>query len=352
MRRVGRSVAQALALSALALVASTVSVSRSARAQDASALVERSTRLVAAHRYDEAEEALEAALQSSDGELRQEAQFRLAGLKRSAEDAQALYRRIIDEDPGGNWAKRSRLELAKVQYALGNYGAAYDLLGEGDVCGVTDEACLFRGLSALLLKRYNEAREPLSRVRQGRLRAWAAVSMAEADMGLNRKDEACRRYQSLSSALIIPTALYRFGECLEDRGDVDGAKREYREIIRNFRDTPEAVLAAEKLQAIETRVERSEEPPPAPAEEHAGSEVLESGFTLQFGSFRDRGNAIKLAAKIKRVYPGVRIDSELVHFREHYRVRYGYFHTREEARAMGEEIARQINEDYTIMTLP
>jgi tetratricopeptide (TPR) repeat protein len=348
----GRSVAQPLALAALALVAVGASVPRSARAQDASALVERSERLVDEHRYDEAQEALEAAVQSSDGDLRQEAQFRLAGLKRSADDAQALYRKIIDEDPKGDWAKRSRLELAKLQYALGNYGDAYELLSEGDVCGVTDEACLFRGLSALLLKRYNDAREPLSRVRQGRLRAWAAVSLAEADMGLNRKDEACRRYESLSSALIIPTALYRFGECLEDRGDVDGAKREYREIIRSFRDTPEAVLAAEKLQAIENRVERSEAPPPAPAEEHAGTEVLESGFTLQFGSFRDRGNAIKLAAKIKRVYPGVRIDSDLVHFREHYRVRYGYFRTREEARAMGEEIARQTNEDYTIMILP
>ena len=81
-------------------------------------------------------------------------------------------------------------------------------------------------------------------------------------------------------------------------------------------------------------------------------EVLESGFTLQFGSFRDRGNAIKLAAKVKRVFPGVRIDSELVDYREYHRVRYGYFRTRDEAQAMGQRISHEVNETFTIMTLP
>jgi hypothetical protein len=193
-------------------------------------------------------------------------------------------------------------------------------------------------------------------VRQGRLRTWAFMSLAEVDMGLDHPEDACNRYASLASALISPTALYRHGECLEDRGDMAGARREYREIISSFRDTPEAVLAAEKLQLIQESSQRAarekvEELSQAP-EPHEGVERLEKGFTLQFGSFRDRGNAIKMAAKIKRVYPGVRIDSELVNYREYHRVRYGYFHTRDEARGKGEEIAKQINVDYTIMTLP
>ena len=70
------------------------------------------------------------------------------------------------------------------------------------------------------------------------------VGQGEILVQLDRKDEACGRYESLSNALISPTAIYRYAECLEDQGDADGARKEYREIIRSFRDTPEAVLAA------------------------------------------------------------------------------------------------------------
>lgn len=330
-----------------------------ASGQDASGLIERARRDAAAGRYDDAAGLLERAVESARGEQLAEARYRLAGLERDTNRAQALYRQVLSDDRGGEWGARAALELAKVQYAIGNYHEAYDLLSDSDACEVSEEACLFRGLAAVMLKRYDDARRPLERVREGQLRTWAFLSLAEVDMGLNRVDDACDRYGSLASAMISPTALYRYGECLEDRGDVDGAKREYREIIRSFRDTPEAVLASEKLQLIDAapgeggeetagrREVRQEQEP-----DHGGTEVLEEGFTLQFGSFRDRGNAIKLAAKIKRVFPGVRIDSELVRYREYHRVRYGYFATREEARKRGEEISKQLNQDYTIMTLP
>lgn len=325
-----------------------------ARGSDARELIDDARRYVERGRFDDAEGALERAVDKAYGATRREAWFLLAGLQRDTGEANALYERVIDDDPDGEWSKRAHLELAKVQYALGNYNEAFNLLDNSDACDVSDEACLFHGLSAIMLKRYREAERPLSRIRRGRLQTWALISLAEADMKLERKGEACERYESLSSALISPTAIYRYAECLEDRGDVDGARREYREIIRSFRDTPEAVLAAEKLQVI---VDPAGEgsgratAPPHP-DESAGSVVLESGFTLQFGSFRDRGNAIKLAAKIKRVFPGARIDSELVRYREYHRVRYGYFRTREEAQAKGDEIERQIGEGYTIMRIP
>lgn len=340
----------------LLIVVAVLAVVCPARAQDVSDLIDRARRDARADRYDDAEADLRLALPIARGDERNEVRYRLAALLRDADEATTLYREIVDDDPGGEWAKRACLELAKIQYALGNYSQAYSLLSDSDACDVSDEACLFSGLSAIMLERFGAARAPLERVRQGRLRTWAFMSLAEVDMGLDHPEQACDRYASLASALISPTALYRHGECLEDRGDVAGARREYREIIRSFRDTPEAVLAAEKLQLIQepsqrTQREKADERALVP-ESHEGVARLEEGFTLQFGSFRDRGNAIKMAAKIKRVYPGVRIDSELVNYREYHRVRYGYFHTRDEARAKGEEIAKQINIDYTIMTLP
>lgn len=190
-------------------------------------------------------------------------------------------------------------------------------------------------------------REPLLDIRRGKHRTWAYLSLAEVEMGMDRPEEACRRYEALSGAMISPTALYRYGECLEDVGDIERASEEFNEIIKNFRGTPEAVLAAEKLQLFAVPAEQDQI-----EEAVRGEEVLTSGFTVQFGSFRDRHNAIKLAAKIKSLFPGVRVDSELIRYREHHRVRYGYFRTREEAQAKGEEISLEINEDFTIMALP
>lgn len=314
-------------------------------------MLERAERDVRAARYADAESTLTLLTRMATGDELQRALFLLAGLQSSAEDAEDLYQRIVDNDPGSDWAKRAQVEVSKIQYALGNYGESYRILSDSKACDISDEACLFQGLSAIMLERYDQARRPLSSIRRGRLKTWAYLSLAEVESRLDRPAEACARYEALAKTMISPTALYRFGECLENRGDIGGATDEYREIIASFKDTPEAVLAAEKLSRI------ANPPPaasPAEADEEAeeGTEVLTSGFTIQFGSFRDRGNAIKLAAKIKRVYPGVRIDSELINYREYHRVRYGYFKTRAEAQAKGEEIGREMNEDFAIMTLP
>ena len=317
--------------------------------------LERARDDIRALRYADAESTLSDVVASTRGETRNESLFLLAGLKSSVAEASRIYNRIIDDDPGGEWAKRAQLELSKIQYALGDYGESLRILEDSRACDVSDEACLFQGLSAIMVKRYRDARRPLGSIHKGKLRTWAYLSLAEVETGMNRPDEACTRYESLASAMIIPAALYRYGECLENKGDVEGAENEYERIIKNFRDTPEAVLAAEKLSRL---AEQSAAPPVAAAADTVDTEALPpeegitSGFTIQFGSFRDRGNAIKLSAKIKRVYPGVRIDSELIDYREHYRVRYGYYKTREEALARAEEIARNIGEDYTIMTLP
>ncbi len=297
-------------------------------------------------RYAEAESTLSVLVRSVRGEVLQESLFLLAGLKTSAGEAGVIYRRIIDEDPRSEWSQRAQLELAKIQYALGRYNEALRILKESGACEDSDEARLFYGLSAVMLNRFEEAKKPLLDIRAGKLRTWAYLLLAEVEAGLDHPDEACRRYEALSNAMINPTALYRFAECLEDLGDVERASEEFNTIIKNFRDTPEAVLAAEKLQLFAAPAEEEQ------TAESGQIEVLTSGFTVQFGSFRDRHNAIKLAAKIKNVFPGARVDSELINYREHHRVRYGYFRTREEARAKGEEISREMNEDFTIMPLP
>jgi cell division septation protein DedD len=140
--------------------------------------------------------------------------------------------------------------------------------------------------------------------------------------------------------------MYRYGECLEKTGDAEGATTVFEAIGRDFRNTPEAVLAGHKLEALAGAT-------PRPVLEPAPEETpLRSGFTIQFGAFHDRTNAIKLMAQLKSALPGVRIDSELLHYKEVHRVRFGYFATRDEAQQKANDIAGLIHEPITIMTLP
>ncbi|MBP2681806.1 MAG: Sporulation related domain, partial [Candidatus Krumholzibacteriota bacterium] len=175
-----------------------------------------------------------------------------------------------------------------------------------------------------------------------------------AEIGLENREEGCRRYRSVAQSAGNPTAMYRYGECLEEQGETGSARGVFEEIVGKFEDTPEALLAGQKLRAIRSTPSSQ---PPATAESQPGGEPggtppLTTGFTLQFGSFQDRTNAIKLAAELKRDLPGVRIDSDLVDSKEVHRVRYGFFKSRAEAERRAEEVAREIGEPCAIMPLP
>lgn len=302
-------------------------------------------------RYAQAETALVEAARSSEGEDKQEALHLLGGLKRSASEAEIIYQEVVRIDPSSRWGVAASVELAKIRYAVGEYGTAYEILESSSACRKSDEACYFEGLSALMLERFGEAREKLSRVKDDKYRSWAAMAAAEAEMEMDNKDEACRRYRSIAQSSDAPTPLYRLGECLEEGGDVESATGVYKDVVRRFGDTPEALLAREKLSALEARQAAQSRPtePPPPVDE---APPLTTGYTLQFGSFQDRTNAIKLASDLKRELPGVRIDSDVINSKEIHRVRYGFFKGRAEAQRRAEEVMRQTGEPCTIMPLP
>jgi tetratricopeptide (TPR) repeat protein len=244
----------------------------------------------------------------------------------------------------------AQLELAKIRFAVGDYRQAFDILENNAVCRHSQEACYFQGLSAAAIEQYDAAKELLSKIKGGKYRPWAYLSLAEVELNLDNPEEACRKYRSMSRSVINPTAMYRYGECLEKKGEIDDAAEVFGEILSTFEHTPEALLAAEKLDVI-----RSEPKPPehsVSTPDSGGMSPLSSGYTIQFGAFHDRTNALKLVARLKRDLPGVRVDSDLLDFKEVHRVRFGYFKTRGEANMKAEEISEQINEPCTIMTLP
>jgi tetratricopeptide (TPR) repeat protein len=308
---------------------------------------------IAAMRYAEADRSLREIAKISDGDEKLEALYRLAGLKKSAPEAEILYREVSRMDPAGRWGIAATVELAKIRFALGEYTEASSILDAAEACRKSDEACYFGGLADVMLKRYEEARGQLSRVKSERFRPWAEIALADADAGLDDPAAACRRYESMLRSRVATTAKYRYGECLEKEGDFAGARNVYEQVRSEYDQTPEAILAGEKLEALraDTRTRSGDESQPAAASD-GGEKPLAAGFTLQFGSFNDRANAIKLAAELKGKVPGVRIDSELVNFKEVHRVRSGYFKTRAEAERRAEDIARQTGENCAIMPLP
>jgi tetratricopeptide (TPR) repeat protein len=327
--------------SAVAALVAALAVSATA-GDDAGDLIRRGKNDLSAGRVVAAESSFARAAGMAEGDERREAWFLQASVVRSGAQAEAIYRRVLDESQADEWTLRSAIELAKIQFAMGRYEAAREVLREAGACESSEEACLFEGLACVMAHEYEDAIAPLERIHKGRLKTWAAVALAEASEGLGRHEDACARYEALARSRVNPAAWYRYAECAETSGDEERARGEYEAIQDAFPQAPEALRAAEKLAASE--------PVPAPADETT-EEMAPTGpgYTIQFGSFGDRGNAIKLYAKIKRTHPGIRIDSELVNHREVFRVRFGHYQTREEAKAAGDDMARDLGEEFTVM---
>jgi tetratricopeptide (TPR) repeat protein len=274
--------------------------------------------------------------------------FLRAGITRSGREAEALYQKLIDTDPEGNYSQEAVLEMAKIQFAMGRYEGAYSTLHETHACDHDEEACLFEGMAAVMLRRYDEAVTPLEHVRKGRAKVWATLSLAEATDGKGQNSEACAQYEALARSRVSPAAWYRYAECLETSGNKDGALKEYAALVEAFPLTPEAVRAGEKQASPPTAAA----PPEGAAPSTSAAEDARprgAGFTIQFGSFGERANAIKMQSEIKKQYPAVRIDSELVHYKEVFRVRVGFYATRDAATAAADPMSKALGEPYTIM---
>jgi tetratricopeptide (TPR) repeat protein len=330
------------ALVAVLAVCAVTAVEAIAR-EDAGDLIRRARREATAGRFAEAESTYARAARIARDEQRGEAVFGQAGLTRSANEAGRLYESLADDPRVGVWAQRAALELAKIHFAMGRYKAAGDVIRASRLSSSSDEAALFLGIASVMAGDFESAIPPLEGIRRGRYRTWAMVTLAEAEAGAGRVDEACRLYESLAQARVNPAAWYRYGECLEADGKPAAAREEYAALAEAYPQTPEAIRCAGKLSP-------APETPPPPREDSGTTAIpAGKGYTIQFGSFTDRANAIRLATRVKEIYPGVRIDSELVNYREVFRVRFGYYASRDEADAAGKEMAERLDERYTVM---
>jgi cell division septation protein DedD len=333
---------------AVAIAAVCVFVAASRAREDAGDWIKKGKRALDDGHVAAAESSFARAAAIGSGDDRSEALFLRASVTRSGKEAEALYRTLLDTDPSGGYSRRAVVELAKIQFATGRYEGAYATLHESDASDESEEASLFEGMAAVMLRRYDDAMAPLQHVRKGRAKVWAMLSLAEATDGRGQNSEACAQYEALARARVSPAAWYRHAECLEKSGNKDEALKEYAALVEAFPLTPEAVRASEKQASPPAPATSSSETPP-PAPPGAQDSPRGAGFTVQFGSFGERANAIKMQSEIKKQYPNVRIDSELVNYKEVFRVRCGFYATRDAAQQAGEQMSKALGEPFTIM---
>ena len=291
--------------------------------------------------YKKAENTLRDEIPGMRGSNRYQAKLILADLRTDKRGARVILEDVISTGDDKE-ALRARVELAKLNYATGEYHQTIKLLegvrAEGRR-GIKYEAVYFRALASKQLGDLDSARKDFESIDRGDYLHWSYIALAEIDIRYGRIDEAVDRYETIAAGVSSPVAGFRLGECYEMTGDRGKALQTYRNVARNFPGSPEAPKAREKVQMIQSAPDRSgpessgeggeegETPSSATASKTDGS----PRYTLQFGAFSERENAHAFISDLSS-----RIDDLHIEVAESggtlwYRVRAGRYNTREEA---------------------
>jgi tetratricopeptide (TPR) repeat protein len=310
--------------------------------------------------YKEAEANLKEKLPGLKGRRRDQAKLLLADLRIDRSRAVRILEDVIRTGEDSE-ALKARLELAKIHYSSGEYHHAVRLLegiqakGRG---GVRYEAVYFRGLSKKQLNDLEGARRDFEGIDRGEYLHWSYIALSELDIRSGRIEEAIERYETIAADHSSPIAGFRLGECYELTGEREKALQTFQNVARNFPRSPEAPKAREKVQMIESGLQRSGrearsgggEYGEMPSEEPASRAEDSPGYTLQFGAFSDRKNAQAFVSDLSSLIDDLHIEVAESGGSLWYRVRAGRYNTREEA----EEAALRVMErtGYSSKVLP
>ena len=291
--------------------------------------------------YDRARQALAADTASLDAGSFGEAMLMFARLERDFAKAAVFYRRAVASE-NERAAQRARLELAGMFYATGDYRGALEILSAGGGRGADreqDEAVYFRALCRKQLGENARAAAEFEQITHGNYALWSILARAEIDAQAGRLAEAVEKYERLDASRPSPIASFKLGECYETLGERDKALDRYRSLVEKFPRSLEAGKGKEKIQLLTQSKAKPKEGRPAGGGE--SGELRSSaaktdlpagrGYTIQFGSFSTRGNALAVSGRLEKILRGVRIESVVMEGRIWHRVRAGFYETRDAA---------------------
>ncbi|MDD4856508.1 MAG: tetratricopeptide repeat protein [Candidatus Krumholzibacteria bacterium] len=285
--------------------------------------------------YERARQQLAADTSKIDADSFYDAVLMLARLETDYASAEALYARVIASG-SERAAQKARIDLASIRYAAGDYENALALLqAKGAKSRDHDdgEALYLRGMCHKQMGDNERAAVEFAGVTRGKYTIWSLLARADIDAQAGRTDEAIAQYEDIVKLQPNPIALFKLGECHETLGGREKALERYRVLIDKFPLSFEAAKGREKMQLLaQTKAKDDTTPGGGESGEPRVKETKTSrGFTIQFGSFETRGNAVAVSAKMEGVLRGVRIESVEMEGRVWHRVRAGFYETKESA---------------------
>jgi len=325
------------AATAAGLVALAITVS----SMEASGDLARAEALFNRTEYDRARQELAADTASLSGSSFGEAMLLFARLERDFAKAGTFYRRAMASE-NERAARNARLELAAMQYAAGDYRSALELLAAARGRGSDRDGyatLYFKGLCRRQLGDNSRAAAEFEQITKGEYASWSVLGRAEIDAEAGRLAEAVKKYEGLGNSRPSPIASFKLGECYETLGEPDKALDCYRSLVERFPRSLEAAKGNEKIQLLMQSKAKPKEPRQVgggesgePRSSGAQTDLPAGrGFTIQFGAFSTRDNALAVSGKLEKILRGVRVESVEMEGRIWHRVRAGFYDTREEA---------------------
>jgi tetratricopeptide (TPR) repeat protein len=265
----------------------------------------------------------------------------LARIETDYAKSEALYRRVM-ASANERAAGSARLELATMGYATGDYAGALELLSGKATAGSQRDAEKVAYFAALCRRQLGDnarAASEFAGITRGEYVSWSVLALADIDAQEGRVAEAIAKYEGLARSQRGPIAVFKLAECLERTGEREKALARYRSLIDEFPRSLEAGRANEKIQLISaaiagTRDEKQTgggESGVSSAEESAAPADGEGRFTIQFGSFGTKANALAVSDKLEGMFRGVRVERFDLEGRVMHRVRVGIYENRESA---------------------
>ncbi|MGD1047284.1 MAG: SPOR domain-containing protein [Candidatus Krumholzibacteriaceae bacterium] len=310
--------------------------------------------------YDRARHELAADTAAMDARSLDEAVLMRARLETDFASAEALYARGMQSRNEGI-AERSRLDLVSMRYASGDYRGALDLLTGKGAPGSGQEGAEELFFAALCHRQLGDnarAEAEFALVTRGPYASWSALERAGIEAQGGRLPDAITGYEALQKSGPNPVALFKLGECYEALGDRDKALDRYRSLVERFPRSLEAARGNEKIQLLTHEQAKPKGPKPAgggesgePRAGEAATTRAARGFTIQFGSFSTRANALAVSGSVEKILRGVRVESVEMDGRVWHRVRAGFYETREAAEKDLARARKQSGLDGTVVPL-
>lgn len=310
--------------------------------------------------YAAAETELRSEIPRLKGSSLQQANLLLATLQTDVSEARRILFSVVrNAEPREELS--ARLELAKIAFALGDYGEVVQLLAGVPTVGrgaERQEAIYFRGMARKMRGDIESARGDLRSIDRGGYLFWSSIALAEIDMQSGRFQGAVERFETMAGSYSNPIAGFWLGECYEVMGEREKALSAYRTLASRFPESPEAPKAREKISMIESYAAHRRPAGRAGGGEQRKSPVVERDavshdspfFTLQFGAFSDRDNARALVAQLEEMIDGLHIETIQAGGTVWHRVRSGRFSSRAEAEQAAVRIMERTG--YSSRVLP